>query len=179
MTVAVNMSRDDQQGKQNSKRRPHPWEQAQWIRHVRSGPWPVTMLELKKGIQDVPLHLVGWLLKLWEDKWATENENEIVTWSHKSWQQILQNELANYLYDNYWATKSDICCEIGGGGGPPHFVKNQNVTQQSVTCSYNIYLLVNKLMDHWLHKKLVHHMVLMQTVFPTPPMTLIIGWNLT
>jgi hypothetical protein len=34
-------------------------KQAQWIRDVRSGPLPVTMLEVKKGIQDVPLHLVG------------------------------------------------------------------------------------------------------------------------
>jgi hypothetical protein len=79
------------------------------------------MLEGKKGIQDVPLHLVGRMLKLWEDKWATENENEIVTWSHKSWQQISQNEsflrkgihlISKLLIDNYWATKSDICCEI-------------------------------------------------------------------
>jgi hypothetical protein len=29
-----------------------------------------------KGIQDVPLHLVGQMLKLWEDKWANETENE-------------------------------------------------------------------------------------------------------
>jgi hypothetical protein len=50
------------------------------------------MLEVKKGIQDIPLSLVGQMLKLWEDKWATETENEIVTWSQKSWQQILQNE---------------------------------------------------------------------------------------
>jgi hypothetical protein len=39
-------------------------EQAQWIRDVRSRPWPVTMLEVGKGIQDVPLHLVGEMLKL-------------------------------------------------------------------------------------------------------------------
>jgi hypothetical protein len=59
MAVAVNMSRDDQQGKQNSKHKPHWGKQAQWIRDVRSGPLPVTMLEVKKGIQDVPLRLVG------------------------------------------------------------------------------------------------------------------------
>jgi hypothetical protein len=64
MTVAVNMSRDYQQGKQqNSKHRPQG-KQAQWIGDVRSGPWPVTMLEVKKGIQDVPLCLVHQLLKL-------------------------------------------------------------------------------------------------------------------
>jgi hypothetical protein len=34
-------------------------KQAQWIRDVRSGPCPVTMLDIKKGIQDIPLHLVG------------------------------------------------------------------------------------------------------------------------
>jgi hypothetical protein len=28
-------------------------KQAQRIRDVRSGPWPVTMLEVGKGIQDV------------------------------------------------------------------------------------------------------------------------------
>jgi hypothetical protein len=39
-------------------------KQAQWIRDVRSGPLPVTMLVVKKGIQDVPLHLVGRMLKL-------------------------------------------------------------------------------------------------------------------
>ena len=38
--------------------------QAQWIRDVRSGPWQVTMLEIEKGIEDVPLHLVGQMLKL-------------------------------------------------------------------------------------------------------------------
>jgi hypothetical protein len=38
--------------------------QAQWIRDVRSRPWPVTMLETEKGIEDVPLHLVGQMLKL-------------------------------------------------------------------------------------------------------------------
>jgi hypothetical protein len=74
----------------------------------------VTTLEVKKGIQDVPLHLVGQMLKLWEYKWATENENEIVTRSHKSWQQILQNEsflwkgihlISKLLLDNFWATK--------------------------------------------------------------------------
>jgi hypothetical protein len=62
MTGAVNMSRDDQQGKQNSKHR------LQWgggstmdirIRDVRSAPWQVKMLEVKKGIQDVPFCLVG------------------------------------------------------------------------------------------------------------------------
>jgi hypothetical protein len=37
---------------------------AQWIKDVRSGSWPVTMLEVKKGIQDIPLHLVGRMLKL-------------------------------------------------------------------------------------------------------------------
>jgi hypothetical protein len=37
----------------------------------------VTMLEVGMGIQDIPLCLVGQMLKLWEDKWATENENEI------------------------------------------------------------------------------------------------------
>jgi hypothetical protein len=37
------------------------------------------MHEVGKGIQDVPLCLVGSMLKLWEDKWATETwtENEI------------------------------------------------------------------------------------------------------
>jgi hypothetical protein len=39
-------------------------EQAQWIRDVRSGPWQVTMLEVKKGIQDVPFCLVGQIMKL-------------------------------------------------------------------------------------------------------------------
>jgi hypothetical protein len=39
-------------------------QQAQWIRDVRSGPSPVTMLEIGKGIQDVPLCLVGQMLKL-------------------------------------------------------------------------------------------------------------------
>jgi hypothetical protein len=39
-------------------------KQAQWIRDVRSGPLPVTMFKVKKGIQDVPLHLVGQMLKL-------------------------------------------------------------------------------------------------------------------
>jgi hypothetical protein len=39
-------------------------KQAQWIRDVKSGPWPVTMLEVKKGIQDVPFCLVGQMLKL-------------------------------------------------------------------------------------------------------------------
>ena len=39
-------------------------KQAQWIRDVRSEPWQVTMLEVKKGIQDVPLCLVGQMLKL-------------------------------------------------------------------------------------------------------------------
>jgi hypothetical protein len=51
--------------KWNSKHRLH-WRggQAQWIRDVRSRPWPVTMLEIEKGIEDVPLHLVGQMLKL-------------------------------------------------------------------------------------------------------------------
>jgi hypothetical protein len=31
----------------------------------------------RKSIQDVPLHLVGQMLNLWEDKWANETENEI------------------------------------------------------------------------------------------------------
>jgi hypothetical protein len=48
MTVAVNMSRDDQQSKQDSKHRPCWGKQAQWIRDVRSGPWPVTMLEVNE-----------------------------------------------------------------------------------------------------------------------------------
>jgi hypothetical protein len=39
-------------------------KQAQWIRDIRGGPLPVTMLEVKTGIQDVPLHLVGRMLKL-------------------------------------------------------------------------------------------------------------------
>ena len=39
--------------------------------------------------------------------------------------------------------------------------------QQSVITIF--YLLVDKLMDKS-HKKLVHHMVLMQTVFSAPPM---------
>jgi hypothetical protein len=39
-------------------------KQAQWIRDVRSGQWAVTMLEEGKGIQDIPLHLVGQMLKL-------------------------------------------------------------------------------------------------------------------
>jgi hypothetical protein len=39
-------------------------KQAQWIRDVISGQWVVTMLEEGKGIQDIPLHLVGQMLKL-------------------------------------------------------------------------------------------------------------------
>jgi hypothetical protein len=50
--------------KWNSKHKPHGGKEAQWISNVRSGPWPVTMLEIGKGIQDVPLHLVGQMLKL-------------------------------------------------------------------------------------------------------------------
>jgi hypothetical protein len=49
MTVAVNMSRDDQQGKQQNSKHRLQGKQAQWIGDVRSGPWPVTMLEVKKG----------------------------------------------------------------------------------------------------------------------------------
>jgi hypothetical protein len=64
MTVAVNMSRDDQQGKQNSKHTLCQGKQVQWIRDVGSAQWPVTMLEVKKGIQDVPLHLAGQMLIL-------------------------------------------------------------------------------------------------------------------
>jgi hypothetical protein len=69
----------------------------------------VTMLEIEKGIEDVPLHLVGQMLKLWEDKWVTETKNEI-WWSHKSWQQFLQNEsflqkwihvIRKFLIENY------------------------------------------------------------------------------
>jgi hypothetical protein len=69
------MSRNDQEMEQQIQAM--PGKQAQWIRDVWSGPWQVTMLEIGKGIQDVQLHLVGQMLKLWEDKWATENENEI------------------------------------------------------------------------------------------------------
>jgi hypothetical protein len=57
------MSRDDQQTEQQTQAVPGG-KQAQWIRDVRSGPWPVTMLEVGKGIQDIPLHLVGQMLKL-------------------------------------------------------------------------------------------------------------------
>jgi hypothetical protein len=56
-TVAVNMSRDDQEMEQQTEAA--QGKQAQWIRDVRSGPWPVTMLEVGKGRQDIPLHLVG------------------------------------------------------------------------------------------------------------------------
>jgi hypothetical protein len=55
------MSRDDQQGKQNSKHRARQGgEQAQWIRDVRSGLWQVTMLEVKKGHTRRTI-LFGWL----------------------------------------------------------------------------------------------------------------------
>jgi hypothetical protein len=73
-----------------------------------------------KGIQDVPLCLVGQMLKLWEDKWATETENEI-WWSHKSWQQFLQNEsflgkwihvISELLIDNYSGINRYMWCEI-------------------------------------------------------------------
>jgi hypothetical protein len=37
-------------------------------------------VEVGKGIQEVPLHLVGQMLKLWEDKWATETETENEVW---------------------------------------------------------------------------------------------------
>jgi hypothetical protein len=57
------MSRDDQQTEQQTQAAPGG-KQAQWIRDVRSGPWPVTMLEVGKGIQDVPFCLVGQMLKL-------------------------------------------------------------------------------------------------------------------
>jgi hypothetical protein len=62
MTVAVNPSRNGQETEQQTQAA--PGEQAQWKRDVRSGPWPVTMLEIGKGIQDVLLHLVGQMLKL-------------------------------------------------------------------------------------------------------------------
>jgi hypothetical protein len=77
------------------------------------------MLEEGKGIQDIPLHLVGQMLKLWEDKWATETENEI--WRHKSWQQFLQNEsflwkwihvMRELLTDYYSGINRYIWCEI-------------------------------------------------------------------
>jgi hypothetical protein len=56
------MSRDNQEMEQQTQA--VLGEQAQWIRDVRSRPWPVTMLEVGKGIQDVPLRLVGEMLKL-------------------------------------------------------------------------------------------------------------------
>jgi hypothetical protein len=48
----------------STKHRPNGGKQAQWILDVRSGPWPVTMLEVGMGIQDIPLCLVGQMLKL-------------------------------------------------------------------------------------------------------------------
>jgi hypothetical protein len=60
------------------------------------------------------------MLKLWEDKWATETENEI--WhGHKSWQQFLQNEsflqkwihvISKLLIDNYLGINRYMQCEI-------------------------------------------------------------------
>jgi hypothetical protein len=63
MTVAVNTTRNNQETEQQTQA---TWggKQAQWIRDVRSGQWAVTMLEEGKGIQDIPLHLVGQMLKL-------------------------------------------------------------------------------------------------------------------
>jgi hypothetical protein len=64
--------------KQNSKAGCAGGKQVQGIKTVRSGPWWVTILEKGKGIQNVPLHLFGEMLKLWENKWATEtDETEI------------------------------------------------------------------------------------------------------
>ncbi len=41
------------------------------------------ILERGKGIQDVPLCLVGQMLKLWEDKWVTETKHE--NWHELTW----------------------------------------------------------------------------------------------
>jgi hypothetical protein len=57
------MSRNDQQTEQQNTSHAGG-KQAQWIRDVRSEPWPVTMLEVGKDIVDVPLRLVGQILKL-------------------------------------------------------------------------------------------------------------------
>jgi hypothetical protein len=81
--VAVNMSRNDQETHGTANPVHTGGKQAQQIRNVRSGPWWVTILEIGKGIQDVPLRLVGKMLKLWEDKWATETENE-------NWHELTQ-----------------------------------------------------------------------------------------
>jgi hypothetical protein len=108
--------------KWNSKASGHTGgKQAQGIKTDRSGPWWVTILEREKGIQDVPLHLVDEMLKLWEDKWATETENENWHELTPSWQQISPNEsflwkwihvISEIDINNYSGIVRYIWCEI-------------------------------------------------------------------
>jgi hypothetical protein len=74
-----------------------------------------------QSIQDVPLHLVGQMLNLWEDKWVNETENENWHELTLSWQQISPNEyflwkwihvISELVINNYSGIDRYIWCEI-------------------------------------------------------------------
>jgi hypothetical protein len=65
----------------------------------RSGPWWLTTLERQKCIQDVPLHLIGEMLNLWEDKWVTETEtNSKMTTNFTKWFQSMEINTLNKVH---------------------------------------------------------------------------------
>jgi len=74
-----------------------------------------------KGIQHIPLHLVGQMLKLWEDKKENETENENSHELTPSWQQISPNEsflwkwihiISELVINDYSVIERYIQCEI-------------------------------------------------------------------